>query len=253
MNAIAAASIVSACVFSGAVAGLNAHRFLPGHHLTRETQDVVRLATGTISVLASLVLGLLIATAKTASDTTDREMRGYAADLIALDSTLRKYGPDAAAPRALLQRSAQRFLQDVWPAGHGRRAGLEEASVGLLLGQVEETVRALVPADPAQRWRQDQAMETITSLIRQRWLLIEQSGSTVQPVIVATLVSWVVAIFFSFGLNAPRNGTIAAAFLVCSLAIGAAVFLVLEMDSPFDGVLRISERPMQRALAYMER
>ena len=252
MSAILVGLLVAACVFAGAALGLSAHRFLPHHHLTEETSAVVRLGAGTISVLASLVLGLLIATAKTASDTTDKELRGYAADLITLDETLRAYGDGAALPRELLRRSTARTVQDLWPKPGGSFVGLDEASAGALLRQAEQAIRALVPADAGQQWRQDQASATVAALQRQRWVLIEQAGPTVHPVILGTLVCWVVVIFASFGLNAPRNGTVAAAFLVCSLAIGGAVFLVLEMDSPFSGVLRVADRRMQRALEHME-
>ena len=62
----------------------------------------------------------------------------------------------------------------------------------------------------------------------------------------------VAAIFASFGLNAPRNATVVVAFLVCALSIGGAVFLILEMDSPFQGVLRLSKQPMTNALAHMQ-
>lgn len=251
MSAGAAGLLVAACVFAGALFGLHLHRFLPANHLTKETQDVVRLGTGVVSVLASLVLGLLIATAKTASDTTDREIRGYAADLILLDGTLRSYGGGAAVPRALLRRSTVRTLQDIWPKPGDRFAGLDDAPAGMLLEQVQQAIRALMPADAGQRWLQDQALQMATSLLRQRWMLIEQAGPSVRPIVVAVLVSWIVAIFASFGLNAPRNATVVAAFLVCSLAIGGAVFLVLEMDSPFQGVLRLSDRPMLSALAHM--
>lgn len=252
MNAIEVGVLVAACVFAGALFGLQLHRFLPARHLTKETQEVVRLGTGTISVLASLVLGLLIATAKTASDTTDREIRGYAADLILLDRTLRSYGGDAAVPRALLRRSTVRTLHDIWPKPGGRFTGLDDAPVGAVLEQAQQAIRALAPADAGQQWLRDQALQTVTSLLRQRWVLIEQAGPSVRPVVVAVLVSWIVAIFVSFGLNAPRNGTVVAAFLVCSLAIGGAVFLVIEIDSPFEGVLRISDRPMLSALAHMD-
>lgn len=116
---------------------------------------------------------------------------------------------------------------------------------------MQRSVRALAPEDAEQHWLQDQAVQTAGSLLRQRWLLIEQTGPSVQPTIVVILVLWVVAIFASFGLTAPRNGTVIAAFFLCARAIGGAVFLVLELDSPFAGVLRISERPMLRALAQM--
>jgi hypothetical protein len=89
-------------------------------------------------------------------------------------------------------------------------------------------------------------------LLRQRWILIEQAGHSVRPVVLFVLVAWTVAIFISFGLNAPRNATVAGAFLMCSFAIGGAVFLILEMDSPFEGMLRLAAQPMLNALAQLD-
>jgi hypothetical protein len=251
MNVIAISLLVTACVFVGGLFGMQLHRWLPEHHLTKETQDVVRLGTGTVSVLASLVFGLLIATAKSASETTDREMRSYAADLILLDRTLRSYGEGAAAPRVLLRRSTARTIQDIWPTPGGHFVGLDDVSAGRMLEQVQEAIRAMDPVGAEQRSIRDQALLAATSLVRQRWILIEQAGPSVRPVILFVLVSWTVAIFISFGLNAPRNTTVAGAFLMCSFAIGGAVFLILEMDSPFQGMLRLAAQPMLNALAEM--
>ena len=76
-------------------------------------------------------------------------------------------------------------------------------------------------------------------------------GSSVQGVVVVVLVSWVTVIFASFGMNAPRNGTVVLTFLICSLAIGGAIFLVLEMDRPLGGIIHISSAPIENALAQM--
>jgi len=95
-------------------------------------------------------------------------------------------------------------------------------------------------------------LQITVSLLRQRWLLIEQNGPSVRPVVIVILVSWITLLFVSFGLNAPRNGTVVVAFLVCSLAIGASIFLILEMDNPFTGTLKIPGEPMVSALAHME-
>jgi hypothetical protein len=252
MNVTAISLLVTACVFAGGVFGLQLHRWLPEHHLTRETQDVVRLGTGMVSVLASLVFGLLIATAKSASDTTDREMRSYATDLILLDRTLRSYGEGAASPRALLRRSTVRTIQDISPMPGGHVVGLDDVSAVRMLEQVQEAIRAMNPVGAEQRSIRDQASQTATSLLRQRWILIEQAGHSVRPVVLFVLVSWTVAIFISFGLNAPRNATVAGAFLMCSFAIGGAVFLILEMDSPFEGMLRLAAQPMLNALTQMD-
>jgi hypothetical protein len=251
MNSIAIGLIVAACVLTGGLIGLYLHRFLPRAHLTKETQDVVRLGTGMLSVLASLVLGLLIATAKSSYDTVDHNLRSYAADLILLNETLRDYAQEAAVPRDLLRRYTELAIEDNWPKDGNRPVLLEDAQAGELLEHVRESIRALRPVDEGQRWLQDQALQINTSLQHQRWLLIEQTGPSVRHVVLVILVSWISFIFASFGLNAPRNATVVVAFLVCSLAIGGSIFLILEMDNPFQGTMKVSSRPMLSALAHM--
>jgi hypothetical protein len=116
---------------------------------------------------------------------------------------------------------------------------------------VRNAIRALRPVDKEQQALQDGAVAIHMNLLRQRWLLIEQQGPGVQGVVLVVLVSWVTVIFMSFGLNAPRNGTVLVAFLICALAIGGSIFLILEMDRPLDGVMRISSWPLENVLAHM--
>ena len=250
MNAIAVSLAVTTCIFAGGVAGLYLHRILPRHHLTKETQDVIRLGIGMLSVLASLVLGLLIATAKGSYDSTDHAIRSYAAELALLNETLRDYGGAASVPRDLLRNYTERLLQDGWPKA-GTHAAFQDDKTDQLLEHVREAIRALKPIDNGQKTLQDQAIDINLNLLRQRWLLIEQQGPSVQRVVLLVLVSWVTVIFASFGMNAPRNATVVVAFLICSIAIGGAIFLILEMDQPMGGVMQIPSWPMRNALAQM--
>jgi hypothetical protein len=251
MNSISASLLVAACIFGGGVGGLYLHRVLPEGHLTRETQDVIKLGAGMLSVLASLVLGLLIATAKTSYDATDLAIRNYAAELALLNETLRDYGGVASVPRDLLRDYTRGFLQEGWPRDGKRPAIGDDETTRVLLEHVREAIRALKPVDKGQSALQDQAVEINMNLLRQRWVLIEQQGPSVQRVVLVVLVSWVMVIFASFGLNAPRNGTVAVAFLICSLSIGGSIFLILEMDRPLDGVMQISSWPVENVLARM--
>jgi hypothetical protein len=253
MNAVAVSLVVALCVFAGAVAGLCLAYVLPEAHRSKETQDVVRLATGMLSVLASLVLGLLIATARTTFQTMDSSIRSYAAELILLDETLRDYGDAALAPRRLVRDYTERLLRRTWPpSGAAAKPSLVDGhGAGLMLEHVREEVRGLKPVDAGQKWLQDQALPEITSVMQQRWQLLEQVGPSVQPVVLGILASWIVAIFVSFGLNVPRNATVLAAFAVAALAIGSSIFLIEELDSPFAGLLRISPGPVTVALSHM--
>jgi hypothetical protein len=58
-------------------------------------------------------------------------------------------------------------------------------------------------------------------------------------------------IFASFGLFAPVNATVTGVFLVCSLSISGAIFLILELDRSFEGLIQISSAPLRQALARL--
>jgi hypothetical protein len=252
MDTITTSLTVAACVFTGGLIGINLHRFLPQAHQTKETQDVVRLGTGMLSVLASLVLGLLVATAKGSYDTTDNAIRGYAAELALLNETLRDYGASAKAPHELLRSYTEKVLRDAWPKDNQRAPAIDDENTGQLLEQVRASIRDLKPVDDGQKWLQEQALAINVNLLRQRWLLIEQSEPSVQKMVLIVLVAWISMIFVSFGLNAPRNATVITAFLISSLAIGGAVFLILEMDRPLGGVMPVSSWPMENVLSHMD-
>ena len=65
------------------------------------------------------------------------------------------------------------------------------------------------------------------------------------------LVSWLTVLFVSFGVFAPRNGTVLIAMCVCAVSLAASIFLVLEMDRPFVGTIRIPSAPMHEALVRL--
>jgi hypothetical protein len=249
MSAVAIGFGVAALVFVGGVAGMHLHRFLPPEHLSKESRDVVMLGTGMLSVLASLVLGLLIATAKSSYDTKDANLRSFAADMIVLDETLRDDGDEALAARRALRDYANQLLHNVWPETGGSPYLIENKEAFKFLERMRGEIEALKVANEDQRQLVDEARVRSTGLLRERWLLIEQSGPSVRDTVIGILVSWIVAIFVSFGMNAPRNPTVYAAFLICSLAMGSAFFLILELDTPFEGLLRISSRPVTSAVA----
>lgn len=252
MRDLIAGAIVAGTVFAGGVAGLTLCPRLPRHHQTSDTRDIVRLGIGMLSVLASLVLGLLIARAKETFDTADERIRNYSADLILLDRSFRNYGPGTDAARQLLREYTGAALDTTWPeTGSARREPLENKQQGALLDQILQTVLSLKPSDDNQRWLRQQALEVLSRLMETRWALLVGETSTLSPILLGVVTLWVAVIFASFGLNAPRNGTVVAAFLVCAISIGGAIFVIREMDRPFDGIIMISGDPMRNALAHL--
>lgn len=251
MNVLVTSGAVTVVVFLAGLFGLHLQRLLPPEHLSKEKRDVINLGTGMLSVLASLVLGLMIASVKTSFDSTSSAVRTYAADLIVLDKSLRDYGDGALAARRQLRDYTTHLLDDVWRTPKAHPFFEENREAGGMIERVWDAVRTLPINGRDQQLLASEALQIATSLLRQRWLLIERAGPSVQPLVIVILVSWVAAIFISFGIHGPRHATMYAVFLVLSLAVGSAMLLILEMDRAFEGALRISEKPIETALSHM--
>ena len=115
------------CVFGGALAALLLHSLLPEEHLSTETKDVVKLGIALIATMAALVLGLLIASAKSTYDTRRNQLLQVSADILLLDRVLANYGAETKDARAMLQRSTAAALEQFWPANRDRpRRSIEE-------------------------------------------------------------------------------------------------------------------------------
>ena len=92
-----------------------------------------------------------------------------------------------------------------------------------------------------------------TDVWQTRWLVFEQQGSSISTPFLVVVAFWLTVIFTSFGLLAPRNGTVIVTLLLCALSVSGAIFLLLELDRPFDGLIQISSQPLQSALAHLGR
>lgn len=252
MSALAIAAIVLACVFGGALAGMALRSRLPAPHLSEESKDVVRLGTGLVATMAALVLGLLVASAKGSYDTQRDGLDSIAADITLLDTVLAQYGPEAGAARADLRRVVAGAMARLWPSDATQvptLGGAETTQGGKLLhGQI----LALVPANDMQRQLQAQALQIGAELARVRLLLIAQHESTaISGVFLVILTFWLVVLFASFGLFAPRNATVLAALLISALSVSGAIFLILELDQPFEGLIQIPSAPLRSAYAHL--
>jgi hypothetical protein len=56
------------CVFDAALQGMLFRTILPEHHLNSDSKDVVKAGMGVIATVATLVLGLLTGSAKSATE-----------------------------------------------------------------------------------------------------------------------------------------------------------------------------------------
>ncbi|MEJ0019960.1 MAG: hypothetical protein WDN25_26100 [Acetobacteraceae bacterium] len=251
MDSYVTATIVFACVVAGSLIGLALNVWLPEHHRSAASHDAIKLGTGMISVLASLVLGLLTANIKNAFDTTDAQLRSFATNLVLLDQTLRDYGPGTGEARDLLRYYTDQAIRDHWPDESGRHVQIENRDAGRALHGVRLAIIGLPTDTVVHQALRDSALKLIETALQTRWLLIERAETSIQPAFLIILIAWIVLIFLSFGYNAPANATVLCAFVICAGAIAGCLFIIIEMDAPFDGLIAISSHPMRNALAHM--
>jgi hypothetical protein len=254
MSSISISCIVFACIFGGTLLGMILRAVLPEHHLSAETKDVVKLGMGLIGTMTALVLGLLIASAKSSFDTQRNGLTQLSANFILLDRALAHYGPESKDARDMLRASVADMLRHTWPQ-EDPQSGQAEAKMGTE-GRYEglyEKIQGLAPKNDLQRALQAQALKTGADIAQMRWLMFAQKGSSIPTPFLVVMVCWLTLILASFSLFAPSNPTVFTTLLVCALAVSSAVFLILELDRPFDGRIQISSAPLRSTLEQLGR
>ena len=252
MSATLTAILVLTSCFGGLLLTLRLRHRLPPHHEEEATRDLLKIAIGMLATLVALILGLLVTSAKGTFDTATAEITQSGAQIITLNRTLTSYGPQAQPVRALLHRNLAASIERIWPGRQRHVAAfvLDDASA---TNDVAEAIRALSPQNDAQKHLQAKAEAQLASLAEARWLIFEQMQNPLPPLFLIVLGFWLIQLFIGLGLLAPRNSTSVIAMLTCALSMSAAVFLILELNHPLDGIIKVSSAPLEAALAVISK
>ncbi len=245
-------TVISLAVFVALVAASLGSRALydriPERHRAAETEHVVRLLANIFVVLASLVLGLMINSARTTFESVDKNVHAYATELILLGRTMDHYGPETAAARqhllAYVQQAARHMGQSDPLLGSRHAEGM--------LTDVGNDLRALKPDDAERVALKQRAERRFETVYEMRWALVEQSEGSIPLPLIVLLAAWLVLIFAAFGYRAPQNAVVITTFVVSSALIAGAIYLILDMDVPFDGTIQVSSAPLDRAIAELK-
>jgi hypothetical protein len=255
MNPTKIGIVTFAFAFGGVVLGMWLRSALPKHHLDDESKDSVKLGIGLIATMTALVLGLVTASAKSAFDAVDTAVKETAVQLLALDRVLARYGPEAGQIRGQLKQAVGERIDMIWPSDSSRPLALDPSTAGMAprVEALGDAIRSLRPHDDLQRALQNRAVDLAEGLLQARWLAMADSEASVPLPFLVVLLFWLTVTFTSYGMFAPRNGTVILVLFVCALSIGSALFLVLELDGPFDGLLRVSPDPLRFAYTHINR
>lgn len=234
-------------IFGAAAGGMLLRARLPDHHLSPDSRELIKLATAIIGTLSAIALGLLIASAKRSFDEAASELRTSAAHVVLLDRTMAQYGPETAGLRETLRKSLQARLSEL----RDQREGLLHE--GLDVEPIQVGLRRLVPANDGQRWLQVRALQLSSQISEMRWQRPETETGGFPGIFIIILVFWLALLFASFGLLAPGNATVVVTLFASALSVTAALVLIIDMDHPYLGFIRVSDLPLQLALERLGR
>jgi len=249
MSSTLSATILLASLVAMVLLGRNMRRHLPDAHLNADSKDAVKLATGLVATMTALLLGLLVSSAKGTYDTQRTEVIQMAAKIAFLDRVLTAYGPEAAETRAEFRDGVADALHRMWPNEAGARAQLAPNTTAG--AHIYAAIQALTPRDDAQRELKAQAVTAATDLGQLRMLILAQAVPSIPKPLLIVVGCWLVIIFLCFSLLAPPNATTTLALTAAAVSVAGALFLIMELDEPFGGAIRISSEPMQNALNHL--
>jgi hypothetical protein len=198
------------------------------------------------------VLGLIIGASKNTFDAQAADIQTAASKLAVLDTTLRQAGPSGAPLRAALARMVDSRLTEIW--GPATREGFQViARHGDAAMRLRDAIASAVPATEAQREALGKAAQVADELLQTRLLAMSHSQSPITLPLLTLLASWFAVIALGLNLFAPRNPVVWTMNAVCALSVAGAIFLILEMEKPFGGWIRMSDVPLRAALDQMRR
>ena len=255
MHSLNICLLVFACSVGGLVVGMYLRSRLPGHHLKDESRDVLKTASGMIATLVALILGLLVASAKGTFDMASDGINQSATRMVLLDRVLARYGPEAEPVRQGLAKGLAAKIAQMWPENEahkpvGEKAKLSETSE---LDQFERAVRSLTPKTDDQRYWQGEAEKLTADMVQSRWTVFMQAQNELPTVFLVVLIFWLAALYTSLGLLTPQNATAWAALLLCAASVSGALFLVMEMNRPLDGFIKVSDIPLRKAMEIINK
>jgi hypothetical protein len=206
---------------------------------------------GLIATLSALVLGLLVSSAKGTFDQVNNELTQNAVRVLVLDRALAEYGSETREVRALVKDSYTEATAELISGSETQQEKWDSAEGVARVEAVQTAIKALAPKNETQKAAQARALQISHEIITGRWFLIIQREGTISAALLVIMVFWLCVIFAAWGVFSPRNLVVAVALLASSLAVAGATFLILELDSPFTGVVRVSPVPIQRAIAHL--
>jgi hypothetical protein len=250
MNPLAISVTVLVVTFGGSLLGMYLRERLPDVQLTEPAVGHIKTIVGLLTSMFALLLSLQLSSAKSSFDREESGVTAMAAMAMSLDRRLAHYGPETNEARAALRSATLSILNLGWPQGRSEASNKTPIVENEVLF---DKIEALSAKDDAQRAAKASAESLVLKLQEMRWEAATSMRSSTALPLMLVEISWAAIVFISFGIIAPRNMTFITSLFICAAAVAAGFFLIGEMNTPYDGIIRVSSAPLREALERISR
>jgi hypothetical protein len=248
MDPVSISMIAFLLAVTGILMGWGLRRMLPAEQLGAESKDAIKLGLGVVMTLSALVLGLLVASAKSGYDMRRSEINQITSGVILLDHLLSGYGDDAWTVRTALREEVRLVAARIWNEGQAFSSHprpFKPLHQGELLYQ---RILGLQPSSDAQRELKRRIVQLTHDLAEVRLSLFSQLSRSIPLPFLIVLLSWIAVMFTGFAVMTPAKITPLIFLVISACSVSGAIFLVLELDQPFAGLMMIPDEHLLSAL-----
>lgn len=251
MSALAFAAFVFIAMFLAALAGFRFQRMLPEKFTDDATGAHVKTVLGMLSMMTAIVLGSVTADAKNSFDNASRIASDTAVRMISIDRVLADFGDDGEGIRDRMKQVAEDWIARIKSPAGDIHADLRTVQRAEELEELVADIQKLKPTSDAQSKDQSRAVELALGILHDRWVLKTKRAASTPTVFLLVILAWLGLEFFIFGLFADRNSAIVFATFLGAVMVASAFFIVLDLEGPMTGPMRISTETLERAVAIM--
>lgn len=243
--------IVFVVAFGATLLGLRIRRLLPAAYGEESISSSVRAIISQMAILTTVVLGFVTATAKSDFDLASSLVADAASRIVTLDRILAELGDRAADLRRDLRGIVEQQIEsiDSW-----HDLPISNAAIIARAQRYEDFHRRLAMLEPRSEAETDEirrAHSLMADVMRSRWVFSLDPTAELPWAFLLFVAVWLAITFFYVGLFAADNAFVILTAACVAMCLASAMFLILELEGPTHGFVRVSAAPLERALAIL--
>jgi hypothetical protein len=253
MGSLTLAALVFAVVFVGGAIGLELQRRLPESFTTGGPKDMTAAVVGLMTLLLALVLGLLIWTAYGVFSAQKASVQTLAITDLKLDEAFQDYGPDAAEGHRILRDGIKNTIAEIWNNTDDGQAVIHR--FGYARANLKSRLALLNALQPASDQQTAAKAEATQAAIAIDQTLSQMTLALLDPIsysLIGVVVAWAVFLFCGYGLLSKAHPMSYVVLFVGALGVASAIYIIVDLISPFSGVFVISPAPLVDVLQAIE-